>query len=77
MLVLSRRKDESLCIGSDVVVRVVEIRGGRVKLAIEAPPQVPIHRGEIRERIQKNQLTLNPGLPALPYNLAEPASTGA
>jgi len=47
MLVLSRRKDESVVIGDQVRVTVVEIRGNRVRLAIDAPPEVKVLRTEL------------------------------
>jgi carbon storage regulator len=47
MLVLSRKDGESIRIGSDVIVKVSKISGGRVKLAIEAPNDVRIQRGEL------------------------------
>lgn len=50
MLVLSRYEDESIVIGDDIVVTVVEIRGGKVRLGIEAPRDVPVDRIEARER---------------------------
>lgn len=49
MLVLSRHKDESIWIG-DIEVMVVEIRGDKVRLGIEAPPDVPVDRDEVRRR---------------------------
>jgi carbon storage regulator len=51
MLVLTRRKDESIHIGDDVVVNVAEIRKGQVKLTIDAPRHVPVYRSELRERM--------------------------
>jgi len=51
MLVLTRRKDESIHIGDDVVVNVAEIRKGQVKLSIDAPRHVPVYRSELRERM--------------------------
>lgn len=53
MLVLTRNKDERIMIGDSIVVTVVEIRGDQVRLGIEAPSSVPVHRDEIYERIQK------------------------
>jgi carbon storage regulator len=50
--VLSRKAKESLVIDDRVVVTVVEVKGGRVKLAIEAPSEVPVHRREVFERLQ-------------------------
>ncbi len=48
MLVLSRKKDESIVIGDSVVVHVQAIRGNRVLIAIDAPPEVKVVRGELR-----------------------------
>ena len=46
MLVLSRKKNESIIINNDIVITVVEIRGDKVRLGIEAPKDVPVHRQE-------------------------------
>ncbi|MGH0033733.1 MAG: carbon storage regulator CsrA [Myxococcota bacterium] len=57
MLVLSRKSGESVCIGNEIRVSVVSVSGGQVRLAIEAPAEVPIHRDEVLERIaQENRL---------------------
>lgn len=48
MLVLSRKKEEEIVIGKNIVIKVVQIRGGRVKLGIEAPKNVRVVRGELR-----------------------------
>lgn len=53
MLVLSRRKDESVIIGEDITIRVIEIRPGVVRLGIEAPKDVPVHRQEIYDAIRR------------------------
>ena len=53
LLVLSRRRDQSLMIGDDVEVTVLEIKGGQVRLGISAPKTVPVHRGEIHEKVIK------------------------
>ena len=56
MLVLTRREGEALRIGSEISVRVVSMRGNRVRLAIEAPDGVTVHREEIFDRIaQQNR----------------------
>ena len=55
MLVLSRHKDERIVIGDDVVITVVEIRGDKVRLGIEAPKETAVHRQEVYEAIQRNQ----------------------
>jgi carbon storage regulator len=47
MLVLSRKKDEAIVVGDNVVITVVEIRGDKVRLGIEAPKEVPVHRQEV------------------------------
>jgi carbon storage regulator len=51
MLVLSRKKNESIVINNDVTVTVVEIRGDKVRLGIVAPKDVPVHREEVYEAI--------------------------
>jgi carbon storage regulator len=53
MLVLSRHRDESIMIGDDVVVTIVDIRGDKVRLGIEAPKHIPVHRQEVYEAIQR------------------------
>ena len=52
MLVLSRKKNEQIVIGSNVKIVVLGVRGNTIRLGIEAPPDVPIHRLEVAERIQ-------------------------
>jgi carbon storage regulator len=51
MLVLSRKKNESIVINNDIVVTVVEIRGDKVRLGIVAPKEVPVHRQEVFDAI--------------------------
>ncbi len=51
MLVLSRLRDESIVIGDKVVVTIVDIRGDKVRLGIEAPEEIPVHRQEVYEAI--------------------------
>ncbi len=53
MLVLSRREGEGIVIGDNVVIRIVEIRGDHVRLGIEAPRSVVIHREEIAAEIRE------------------------
>ena len=54
MLVLSRKKNESIVINDDVKIVVVEIRGDKVRLGIEAPKEVPVHRNEVYEAIRQS-----------------------
>ncbi|MDY3554704.1 carbon storage regulator CsrA [Gemmata sp. JC717] len=51
MLVLSRKKNESIVINNDIVITVVEIRGDKVRLGIAAPKDVPVHRQEVYDAI--------------------------
>ncbi len=52
MLVLARKRGESVVIGNDVTVTVLEVRGDRVKLGFSAPGEVPIHRAEVHQSIE-------------------------
>jgi carbon storage regulator len=51
MLVLTRKQDEAVIIGNDIVVQVLESRGGQIRLGITAPRDISVHRQEIYERI--------------------------
>lgn len=53
MLVLSRQRDESIIIGDNVQVTIVDIRGDKVRLGIIAPAEVPVHRKEVYDAIQR------------------------
>jgi len=53
MLVLSRQRDESIMIGDNVVITIVDVRGDRVRLGIDAPREVSVHRREVYEAIQR------------------------
>ena len=67
MLVLTRRRDESIVIGDDITVTVVEIRGDKVRLGIIAPKVVPVHRAEIYRAIHSETCQ--------PLPLPDPANT--
>jgi carbon storage regulator len=58
MLVLTRKTGEEVVIGDDVVIKVLEVRGDKVRIGIDAPTKIPVHRGEvwasIQERIKRN-----------------------
>ncbi|MGL6096834.1 MAG: carbon storage regulator CsrA [Fimbriiglobus sp.] len=51
MLVLSRKKNESIVLNNDIILTVIEIRGDKVRLGIVAPKDVPVHRDEVYEAI--------------------------
>ena len=55
MLVLSRQRDESIMIGDDVEITIVDIRGEKVRLGINAPPHIPVHRKEVYEAIKREK----------------------
>jgi carbon storage regulator len=56
MLVLSRQRDQSIIIGDNIVITVVDIRGDKVRLGIDAPTEIPVHRREVYEAIQRENL---------------------
>ncbi len=70
MLVLSRKKNESIIINNDITVTVVEIRGDKVRLGIVAPKEVPVHRQEVFEAIHGKPAPNAPGA-------SDPAPTAA
>jgi carbon storage regulator len=55
MLVLSRQKDESIVIGDDVEITIVDVRGDKVRLGINAPKNIPVHRREVYDAIQREK----------------------
>jgi carbon storage regulator len=55
MLVLSRMKDERIVIGDKITITVVDIRGDRVRLGVDAPPDVSVHRLEVWEAIRRDR----------------------
>ncbi len=59
MLVLSRKKNESIVINDDITIVVVDIRGDKVRLGVEAPKEVPVHRREVFEAIRRSQAEAN------------------
>lgn len=70
MLILSRKTNESIVIDGRITVKIVRVEGDVVKLGVEAPADVPVHRQEVYEEIQRNNkgalTTGRPQLPQLP-----------
>jgi carbon storage regulator len=68
MLVLSRKKNESIVINDDITIVVVEIRGDKVRLGVEAPKEIPVHRREVFDAIHRSEV------PAVGKSTSKPAS---
>jgi len=68
MLVLSRKKNESIVINNDITVTVVEIRGDKVRLGIVAPKDVPVHRQEVYDAIHGKEPAASTETPPLPVS---------
>ena len=74
MLVLSRQRDETIMIGDDIEITIVDIRGDKVRLGITAPTHVPVHRKEVYDAIQReNRAAAN----IKPEDLPPPNGGGA
>lgn len=71
MLVLSRKKNESIVINNDITIVVVEIRGDKVRLGVEAPKEVPVHRREVYDAIRRSEAAAEKKQPGP----ADPAKT--
>lgn len=78
MLVLSRKKNESIIINDDITIVVVEIRGDKVRLGIEAPKQIPVHRREVFDAIRRDRAAQNVarGFNATPPENPSPSPPG-
>ncbi len=75
MLVLSRQRDESIIIGDNIVITIVDIRGDKVRLGIDAPTEIPVHRQEVYEAIQRENLRASQIQPKDTQGLTHPPST--
>ena len=75
MLVLSRKKNESIVINNDITIVVVEIRGDKVRLGVEAPKEVPVHRREVYDAIRRNDAAAAPHNPT--DGAESPSSAGS
>jgi carbon storage regulator len=72
MLVLSRQRDESIIIGDNIVITIVDIRGDNVRLGIEAPTEIPVHRQEVYDAIQRENAKAASEKPSKPASEAKP-----
>ena len=75
MYVFSRKKTEQIVIGDDIFVTVVEIRGDKVRLGIELPREVPVHRKEVYDALRQDAATSQPAgaiPPSPPVTVAAP-----
>ena len=77
MLVLSRQCDESIIIGDNIVVTVVDVRGDKVRLGIQAPTEIPVHRREVYEAIQRENLRASQISPEDAQSVGQPKSPPA
>ncbi len=68
MLILTRRVGESLMIGDAVTVTVLGVKGNQVRIGVNAPKDVPVHREEIYERIQQEKTDNGTGSSSVPAN---------
>ena len=75
MLVLSRQRDQSIIIGDNIVITVVDVRGDKVRLGIDAPSEIPVHRREVYEAIQRENLRASQLQPDEARQLGEGQST--
>jgi len=77
MLVLSRQRDQSIIIGDNIVITIVDIRGDKVRLGIEAPTEIPVHRREVYDAIQRENLRASQLDPKDTRNLGTQNATGS
>ncbi|HZL86733.1 MAG TPA: carbon storage regulator CsrA [Pirellulaceae bacterium] len=63
MLVLSRKRDESIVIAGNITITVVDIRGDKVRLGITAPAEVPVHRREVYDAIKRDEMAATAPVP--------------
>jgi carbon storage regulator len=76
MLVLSRQRDESIMVGDNVQITIVDIRGDKVRLGIVAPAEIPVHRKEVYDAIQReNRKAAEVSREDLPVAATRPRNT--
>jgi len=77
MLVLSRQRDETIMIGDNIEITVVDIRGDKVRLGITAPKEIPVHRKEVWESIQRENREAAQRSGQISLDQVSPPPTGA
>ena len=78
MLVLSRHRDETIMIGDDTELTIIDIRGDKVRIGIKAPPHVPVHRKEVYDAIRlENEQAMSLADPDLKTSMAGKSRRGA
>ena len=77
MLILARKKNESIIIDDDIKIVVIEIRGEQVRLGVEAPENVPVHRREVFDAIHRAGESNRPSIPASQRQLEEAVEKAA
>ena len=77
MLVLSRQRDETIMIGDDIEVTVVDIRGDKVRLGINAPREISVHRKEVYDAIRRENRAAAQVKPEDLSGIAKPGNAGA
>jgi carbon storage regulator len=78
MLILSRKLNESIVIDGKIIVKIVKVDGENIRLGIEAPSSIAVHRQEVYDEIQRtNQTAVTRGRPTLPGRLQKPATAEA
>ena len=75
MLVLTRKTDEEIVIGDDVVITVVDIRGDKVRLGVRCPLDVPVHRQEVYDAIHGTDKASSDTAPPATVVVQKPADT--
>jgi carbon storage regulator len=76
MLVLTRKAGESIVIGNEVVITVLEVRGGQIRLGVDAPRNLAVHRAEIYQQVmEENQAASKPATDEAPEILKTTASS--
>lgn len=69
MLILARKAGEAIAIGDQITIRILEIKNGQIKIGVEAPATVTVHRQEIYQRIREENIRAASGAPEDIYSL--------